>query len=34
VAPIGVVIETVGETHVVVGGVLTEQVAVTRAVLG
>ncbi|SCX43605.1 methyl-accepting chemotaxis sensory transducer with GAF sensor [Klenkia marina] len=33
-ASIGVVIETINETQAVIGGVLTEQVAVTRAILG
>ena len=33
-AAIGVVIETINETQEVIGGVLTEQVAVTRAILG
>ncbi|KQS71879.1 methyl-accepting chemotaxis protein [Modestobacter sp. Leaf380] len=33
-ASIGTVIETINETQAVIGGVLTEQVAVTRAILG
>jgi GAF domain-containing protein len=33
-ASIGSVIETINETQAVIGGVLTEQVAVTRAILG
>lgn len=32
-AAIGMVIETINETQAVIGGVLTEQVAVTRGVL-